>query len=297
MVFKEAYNFYKPGVRDIKSPLCSETKINLFEQMTDLENYAHTGIPKIEYFKLYLDSCGDITKPRKPFINYEVYINLYSEVFERDLRTGLTRNPKTNYIYCNIFNIPKRYNNMTFDTITDYSEQRQTINTAKKWVREGFRECLVLGSKTRGIGKTNTLVCTAMEYFIEYDYSEIKKFTGALAFLNSSIIFIKERELIKLLENPALYKGVILDRLAQCAFLVYDDMLSVGDASFAKNVLFDILDARIDEQGKPTAISTTVQRHVLERNYPDIASRISRGKVYYSDSTKDIRAKSDGRSN
>lgn len=298
MKFKEAYELWKQGVK-IKGPVCNEEKVNLFEGMNELEQlpdkrYSDDNILSIdrqsfEYYNLYLQSCGEIEKPRKPFISYKVYVLLYAKMFEPDLRKSLINRSDTNETYCKWFNIPVRYNGITFDTMKDYPEQLQLKQTTRNWIRDGWKDCLLLGSKYAGIGKTTMLVCSAMERFVQKDYNEIKRFEGPMDFLNSSIIFLKERQLVNLISGAGVFRVMILERLASVDYFVYDDLLSMGDKVFSKTVLFDILDSRVEDAGKPTAISTRMSQENLKRYHPDIYSRIARGKIYYSNSKKDIR--------
>lgn len=288
MKFKEAYNLYMQNV-DVRIPICNEHKENLYDYLTDLIQMPDIDRTRLEYYKLYLESCGEIDKPGKPFICYSVYMNIYAIPFERNLRRNISNRKDLNEIHCRIFNIPGRYCGMTFDKIRDIPEQRQIIRTTKNWIENGWRESLLLGSKTPGVGKTNTMACLGHQRFVEFDFTEIKRFEGNLEFLNSSIVFIKERELISILNSPGIYRGMILDRLSNVDFLMYDDMLSMGDKDFAKSVLMDLFDSRIDSEGKPTAITTRYPLENLQRHYADIYSRLSRGRIYYSDSKKDLR--------
>lgn len=288
MKFREGYELYLQNV-NLRVPMCHEHKENLFDELTELIQTPDIDRRKLEYYRMYLESCGEIDRPGKPFICFSIYLNIYSVAFPQILRRGLAKRKEWNEKECRIFNIPPRYYGMTFDTIEDYPEQRQMIKAAKNWIKDGWKNSFLLGSKMPGIGKTNTMVCTGLQRFVEVDFTEIKRFQGNLEFMNSSIIFIKERELISILDAPGMYRGMILERLCHVDYLMYDDMLAFGNKEFSKTVLMELIDARVDSGGKPTVITTRVGNDILERHYPDIYSRLSRGKIYYSDSKRDLR--------
>jgi hypothetical protein len=300
MNFSEAYHLYVQGI-DVKPyPFCSETKADLFFEM-----FYGEGLPGLEYYKKYLESCGDISAPVRPLICYDVYMKLYAKKFERDLRQSVVNNPKSNRDLCGVFNVPVRYNDVTFDKLPHHPEQEKQRAAAWKWAQglkgsgqekdlrgQAYEECLLLGGVVRGIGKTSLLVCTTMQYYVDNDFRDMQPAAPAeIGFLNSSIVFIKERQFMDLMNRNDVYKSMVLERLSKVDFLAYDDLLLKADEIFVKKYLLDLIDSRIDCEGKPTALTTAYPRHLFEKNYPDMYSRLSRGKIDYSNQQTDLRKK------
>jgi DNA replication protein DnaC len=292
MVFSEILKLYVDG-----HPLTSEIEFLLplvcahTGEDVLINAYNHRR-DKVYYYHLYLDSLGEVTR-QTPLVTFETYNDIYAKAFERKLRQKRVVNPKTNELLCKQFNVPERYYGVSFATLPHIKEQEQLINTAKRWTKS-YKESLLLGSKTTGVGKTTCAVSSLMQYYVDHDSSPIRSFTQRWDVLNSNIIFLKERDLYGTIRRTyandiPLYEHQITERLANVDFLVYDDMFSINDGDFLKRVLFSILDERIDGQGKPTIITSRYPLAQLQRNFPDIYSRLERGVIYYHSSTKDLR--------
>lgn len=288
MIFTEAYHAFLIKAYKGKRPFCSETKEDLFFGLYYLEDLDDPGVT---YYKLYLDSCGNIENgnPRKPLISYSVYKTLYQKGFEIDVRDTKMNNVKMNKDLCLKFNIPDRYSYKTFQTIDKIPEQEKQVNSVRKWCNEGFKESLLIGGK-KGIGKTTLAVCSVMEFYKKNDVKTQPYFRETKLF-DSSIIFIKESELFKLTKLPGAPTYSMLERLVNADFLCYDDMFTSDDKAYSRQILFDLIDQRVECKGKSTVITTHMPCDKVMRYYSDIYSRLSRGKIDYSNQAKDLRDK------
>lgn len=305
MLFSEAYREYCNPLRVKPMPpiFCQQTKVNILHELKSIEddNKRHeltfiNGYQPIntKYYKLFLESLGDVEKPDYPGVSYYIYKKLYDSKFSKDTRRKQTNSEKINPILCGWFNIPARYHHHTYTKILPKPDQQQMFATSKNYVKSHFKESLWLGSDVRGVGKTTNAVCMAMEYFVLHDFQKGKYFKYPYEIFNNSILFIKEYDLIKLVPNkhdfnPVYYRSALLNRLAEIDLLIYDDCFKFADGEFIKEFLTPLLDMRLDSNSKSTIITSTFRQSQLPKSYPDIASRLKRGVVYYSNCQTDYR--------
>lgn len=305
MLFTEIYAQYRNPLRveKIEPIFCSQTKVNILfrlkqiEDMNKASEISYNGghkIVNLEYYKMFLDSLGDVSKPDYPAVCYEVYDKLYSRKWEIDIRRRQIESDKINPALCKKFNIPERYAKHTFKHIQPKSDQVQLFNTSKNYVKAKFHESLWLGSQFPGAGKTTNAVCMVMEYYVVNDFKLGRYFKYPYEKFNNSILFIKEYDLIKLVPNkhdfnPVYYRSALLNRLAEIDLLVYDDALKYADNEYIKEFLMPLVDDRLDNKGKSTIFTSTFKQEQLPKTYPDLYSRLRRGRVYYCDIKTDYR--------
>ena len=305
MLFSEIYILYRNPLRQekVEPIICSQTKINILYSLSRMEDENKRSqltynngqkVVNTEYYKMFLDSLGDINKPDYPGVCFEVYDKLYSRKWEIEVRRRQVESDKINPLLCRKFNIPERYYKHTFKRTQPKPDQTQLFNTSKNYVKAKFRESLWLGSDVRGVGKTTNAICIAMEYYVANDFKKISYFKYPYDIINNSILFIKEYDMIKLVPNkhdfsPVYYRSALLNRLAEVDLLIYDDALKYADNEFIKEFLLPLFDDRLENKSKPTIITSTFKERQLPLSYPDLYSRLRRGKVYYCDIKNDYR--------
>lgn len=305
MLFTEYYAQYRNPLRveKIDPIFCSQTKVNILFDLKRIEidnnmseNTYNGGkkIVNVEYYKMFLDNLGDISKPDYPAVCFDVYNKLYSRKWEMDVRRRQIESDRINPLLCSKFNIPERYQKHTFKKIQPKPDQVQLFNTSKNYVKAKFTESLWLGSQFPGAGKTTNAVCMIMEYYVVNDFKLGKFFKYPYEKFNNSILFIKEYDLIKLIPNkhdfnPVYYRSALLNRLAEIDLLVYDDCLKYGDTEYNKEFLAPLIDSRLDNSSKATIFTSTFNQAQLPKSYPDLYSRLKRGTIFYTNCQTDYR--------
>lgn len=151
-----------------------------------------------------------------------------------------------------------------------------------------------LVSKQNGIGKTHLAICCLRKYLFDIftqkenlDPSSCRNY-----FYKERIIFYELMESYKDRKNEFKTEKEIIEFYCKLPFLVIDDLFSNRQNEFARRVMLDIIDERIDWKGLPTVITSNLNMNEISEIDNRIASRLSGGILFdFTTQIKDFRIK------
>lgn len=299
------YERYKKGDKqDWLNLKCEYTQVPISEE-----------ILRSEGDQYYIAFLFDTNQP----VCYAVFKNRYAHSFIPQKRRNYIQSGDTAINAA--LNIPEKFHALNFDNLVEYEEQRPLITTAQYFCTFGMtpqelarffnkdveRYTTYTPSKDysflttgpyNGQGKSLTLACITKEEFIRHGLKSIDLFTGALEFLNSSIIFLNEFQLLSALDllcekdYGAYSAQQIIRRLSDVDFLALDDIFQVR-AKQMREDLADIYMAviynRTEIRKQRTAISFNGPKEELNKISSYIYSRMKEGAIYNCLFNKDYR--------
>lgn len=170
-----------------------------------------------------------------------------------------------------------------FDNFERTSETNIIYEPVEQWYRtqDVNSTFLALLSSQKGIGKTRLAVSAMAEYFVDHAGINLRMKSGLLApyITDKTFLFLKERDLSMCLRS-AYDKLVeynerdILKELYAVDFLVLDDLLSNKKSDFDRQIFLNVLDHRMDEEGKRTIFTSNHTLAEIEQLDDRISSRL-----------------------
>lgn len=185
-------------------------------------------------------------------------------------------------------NIPEKWIDKRFDELQGDENYLKQIEEIKDWDFQNPVSITLLSSKN-GVGKTHIAVCLYRKYVYKY----VMKHQQDI-FKGSYNYFVKESHIYRRIQDTfskdayEKEKDVIVE-YANKNFLVIDDLFSSRDNDFARRVMLEIIDARIDWQNKPTVITSNLSLEEIAKIDSRIASRLTNGWVINFQNAKSYR--------
>jgi len=182
--------------------------------------------------------------------------------------------------------IPEKWIKKRFDQLDpgDNKAYSSMIEFVRSW---NFKDPIsfVMLSENNGIGKTHIAVCLIRKFIYSYlkdrfiknpDYNfQDLKFPNIFIF--DSTLYRRIQESYS--ERSHEKESDIINQLSKQPFLVIDDLFSARDNEFARKVILDILNLRIDWNNLPTFITSNLTREHIRAIDPRIDSRMNNGTV------------------
>lgn len=149
-------------------------------------------------------------------------------------------------------------------------------------------------AKLNGIGKTHLAICCLRKYlfdrFEENENFEVSHFKNY--FYKERTIFYELMESYKDKKNEFKTEKEIINFYCGLPILILDDLFSNRINEFARRIVLDIIDERIDWKGLPTVITSNLDMNGISEIDNRIASRLSSGIVFdFTTQIKDFRIK------
>lgn len=189
-------------------------------------------------------------------------------------------------------NFPESWRHKTLKDIQGDS-YKNVIESITNWdwkVNPSF----AIVSKQNGIGKTHLAICCLRKYlfdrFEENENFEVSHFKNY--FYKERTIFYELMESYKDKKNEFKTEKEIINFYCGLPILILDDLFSNRINEFARRIVLDIIDERIDWKGLPTVITSNLDMNGISEIDNRIASRLSSGIVFdFTTQIKDFRIK------
>lgn len=135
-------------------------------------------------------------------------------------------------------------------------------------------------SKFNGIAKTHLAICCQRKYLYDRITENPELDFKTQLFYKERNIFYELMETYKDKRNEFKTEKEIIEYYCRLPFLVIDDLFSNRQNEFARRVILDILDERIDWRGRPTVITSNLTLNEIAAIDNRIASRLSSGILF-----------------
>ena len=192
--------------------------------------------------------------------------------------------------------LPEKWRAVKFADLKGSDDYQAQIEKIKNWDYE-TPNCLFINGPS-GNGKTHLKVCLLKKYINSVILSAIEKYEDDFSVYDYKFnnYFLKESELFAKIYKSYDTKGYdeadVIEQLSNLPMLFLDDLFSSRTNDNARRVMLDLIDTRIDWNGKPTVISSNLSlKQIAEQIDTRIASRLSSGLVINLKSEKDYRIK------
>lgn len=180
--------------------------------------------------------------------------------------------------------IPEKWISKRFSDLTGEDGYLKVIERIRSWDFKTPAVITIL-SKANGVGKTHVGVCLIRKYIYSYLSQLIKSnperdLTGVFfnnIFVYDSTLYRRVQESYR--DRSPETETQIINELTQKPFLVIDDLFSARDNEFARKIILDIINLRVDWYNLPTFITSNLTRKEIENIDPRIDSRLSNGLV------------------
>jgi chromosomal replication initiation ATPase DnaA len=170
--------------------------------------------------------------------------------------------------------IAKRFDQLTGD--------KKYIDTVTKIIEWDFKDPIAytILSKANGVGKTHMGVSLCRKYI----YQDIVKREGDTEKKYYTDIFVTDATIYRKVQESYRDKSFqseseIIERYAKKKFLVIDDLFSSRDNDFARRIMLEIINLRLDWYGLPTFITSNLNRKEIREIDTRIDSRLNNGIV------------------
>jgi DNA replication protein DnaC len=216
--------------------------------------------------------CGEALKLEVPEGSYSRYAKMLGVICDKcteeekqEVREREAQTMKDNLVKRTIASgIPDDLRGVDFSKVDVTPENTEAVAAARSWAGGGFKGLLLAGPV--GVGKTYCAAAAANGMLIH----------RALRWFSVTRMMAQARAGFK---NPArddLYEVLLNPRMA----LVLDDMDKANPTDFARDILFQAIDERVNH-GTPLLITTNMRYTELEKRYGEaLASRLGYCKAF-----------------
>jgi DNA replication protein DnaC len=263
----------------------------------------YSGVDLIEEIQMYLKRDPyylEFLLDNNDLVSYPVFKNRYAADYipTRRRRYITESDPDIN----SLLNIPGEFHPFCFDNIYVNTIQKALFDKSKFFISKSTKRSMLISGEDTGQGKTLAAVCIAKESFIIEGFNFVELFHGALAFLNSSIIFINEFSLLEIIDlllddQYRIYSiEKIYRRLSDTELLIIDDMFqtrSMDKYPKLLDIYMPIIYNRLEVRKLRTVITTNKTPEQFTKISKYIYSRLKRGDIYNCTWSKDYRGSKD----
>lgn len=180
--------------------------------------------------------------------------------------------------------LPEKWIQKRFKDLKGNENYLKVIQQIKDW---DFKTPAVITmlSKSNGVGKTHVGVCLLRKFIYSYLKSIIENrpetdpnnITFPNYFIYDSTLYRRVQESYR--DRSPETETQIINELVNKPFLILDDLFSARDNEFARKVILDIINLRVDWHNRPTFITSNKTRQEIKEIDPRIDSRLSNGLV------------------
>lgn len=184
--------------------------------------------------------------------------------------------------------LPEKWIQKRFKDLKGNENYLKVIQQIKDW---DFKTPAVITmlSKSNGVGKTHVGVCLLRKFVFTYLKTKFEQdpdfdtkswqFENMInnSFIYDSTLYRRVQESYR--DRSPETETQIINELVNKPFLILDDLFSARDNEFARKVILDIINLRVDWHNRPTFITSNKTRQEIKEIDPRIDSRLSNGLV------------------